>query len=68
MPRRHPRVYQRPKPIDETIADLQSEFAPAERAPPERVPIDYRPIVAVIAIVIFSLALIAFLFTLRASR
>jgi hypothetical protein len=33
---------------------------------PQHVPIDYRPIVAVVAVVIFSLGMIAFLFALRA--
>jgi hypothetical protein len=67
MPRRHPHVYQRPKPIDETIADLQRELAPPERGR-MRAPIDYRPVVAVIGFVIFGLAMIALVFMIRASR
>jgi hypothetical protein len=74
MPRRHPRTYLRPKAPDERSADLlrvieQPERAADDDAPPqERPSIDYRPIVAVIAIVILSLAFIAFLLTLRAGR
>jgi hypothetical protein len=33
---------------------------------PKPVPFDYRPIIAVVAIVVLSLAAIAFVFTLRA--
>jgi hypothetical protein len=70
--RRHPHTYRRPKPVDEALADLEraldgpenvtSDDAPRRELPPT----DYRPIIAVIAIVIFSLAMIAFVFTLRA--
>jgi hypothetical protein len=35
---------------------------------PKRAAFDYRPIVAVVAVVIFSLAAIAFIFTLRAQH
>jgi hypothetical protein len=74
MPRRHLRTYRRPKPIDEALADLQRaldgpEKAASDEAPRRELPpTDYRPIVAVIAIVIFSLAMIALIFTLRAAR
>jgi hypothetical protein len=72
MPRHHPHTYRRPKPIDEALADLEralaqpegtaSDDAPRRELPPT----DYRPMIAVIAIVIFSLALIAFIFAIRA--
>jgi hypothetical protein len=71
VPRRHLRTYRRPKPIDEALADLEraldgpektaGDDAPRRELPPT----DYRPIVAVIAIVIIALALIAFLLSLR---
>jgi hypothetical protein len=68
MPRRHPRTYRRPKPIDD--ADLERILGP-EREPDESGPtrqrptIDYRPIIAVVGLVVFGLAAIAFLLTLR---
>jgi hypothetical protein len=72
MPRRHLRTYRRPKPVDEALADLEraldgQEKAASDDAPRRELPpTDYRPVVAVIAIVIFSLAMIALIFTLRA--
>jgi hypothetical protein len=73
MPRRHLRTYRRPKPSDEALADLERALDGPDRATDdaprrELPPTDYRPIITVIAIVIFSLALIAFVFTLRAAR
>jgi hypothetical protein len=74
MPRRHPHTFRRPKSANDALADFERvlyepENAPIDQAPPnERPSIDYRPILAVIAIVIFSLALISFIFTLRAHR
>jgi hypothetical protein len=71
VPRRHLRTYRRPKPIDEALADLERaldrpEQAATDDAPRRELPpTDYRPIIAVIAMVIFSLALIAFLLSLR---
>jgi hypothetical protein len=62
--RRHPRTYRRPKSGDDALAGIEGALhepgnAPMDDAPPrERPSIDYRPIIAVIAIVIFSLALI----------
>jgi hypothetical protein len=59
-------------PVDEALADLERaldapEKAASDDAPRRELPpTDYRPIVAVIAIVIFSLALIAFIFGMRA--
>jgi hypothetical protein len=71
MPRRHLRTYRRPKQADEAIADLERALeqpgsvtldeAPRRELPPT----DYRPVVAVLAIVIFSLGLIAFFLALR---
>jgi hypothetical protein len=72
MSRRHLRTYRWPKPVDEAMADLERaidgpEKATGDDAPRRELPpTDYRPIIAVIAIVIFSLALIAFIFTVRA--
>jgi hypothetical protein len=55
MPRRHLRTYRRPKSIE-----------PNDSGPTGKRPlIDYRPLVAVIGLVIFGLAAIAFLLTLR---
>jgi hypothetical protein len=60
-----------PEPIDEAIADLERsldapEKAPSDEGKPRELPqTDYRPIVAVIAVVIFSLGMIAFLRSLR---
>jgi hypothetical protein len=74
MPRRHLRTYRRPKPSDEALADLERALDEPEKtasddaARRELPPTDYRPIIAVIVIVIFSLGLIALLLTLRASR
>ncbi|MEA2859976.1 MAG: hypothetical protein QOC72_2015 [Methylobacteriaceae bacterium] len=71
MQRRHLRIYRRPKPSDEALAGLERaldgpEKAPSDEAPRrEFPPTDYRSIVAVIVIVIFSLAMIAFLLSLR---
>jgi hypothetical protein len=66
--------YRRPKRVNEALADLErsldgpdkaaSDDAPRRELPPT----DYRPIIAVIAIVIFSLAMIALVFTLRGAR
>jgi len=61
MPRRHQHTYRWGKPVDEAIAELEREFAPE---PTKREPIDYRPIIAVVGIVVFGLALIAFLLSL----
>lgn len=71
MPRRHPHTYRRPKSADDALAvgervlgepeDAATDDAPAR----ERRSIDYRPIVAVIAMVIFGFGLIAFLLALR---
>jgi hypothetical protein len=72
MPRRHPRPYRPLKPAEKAIGDLkraigQRETMACDEAPPREQPsIDYRPVVTVIAIVIFGLGLIAFLHTLRA--
>jgi hypothetical protein len=47
----------------------QPEQAATHDAPRRELPpTDYRPIIAVIAIVIFSLALIAFIFAMRAAK
>jgi hypothetical protein len=72
MPRRHPHTYRRPKPADDAITDLEraldwpDKVARDEAQHRELPPTDYRPIVAVIAIVIFSLAMIAFIVAMRA--
>jgi hypothetical protein len=71
MPRRHPHTYRRPKPVDDAAAELEriltEEQVPDDAEPiRERRSIDYRPLVAVIALVIFGLAAIAFILTLRA--
>jgi hypothetical protein len=74
MARRHLHTYRRSKPADNALADLERAVDAPERATgddaPHREfpPTDYRPVVVVIAIVIFSLALIVFLLTLRAGR
>jgi hypothetical protein len=74
MPRRHLRTYRRPKAVDEAMADLERALDGREKAASddalrrELPPTDYRPVVAVIAVVIFALAMIAFLFTLGAAR
>jgi hypothetical protein len=62
------------KPSDEALADLERalngpEKTPSDDAPRRELPpTDYRPIIAVIAIVIFSFAMIALVFTVRALR
>jgi hypothetical protein len=71
MTRRHLRTYRRPKPVDEAMADLERALDGPEQAATDDAPLrelpptDYRPIIAVVAIVIFSLAMIAFLLSLR---
>jgi hypothetical protein len=71
MPRRHPHTYRRPNRSDETIADAERaverpENASVRPAPRRDLPsLDCRPILAVIAVVIFGLGLIAFLLSLR---
>lgn len=66
MPRRHPRIYSQPKPAEDALADIErllhepDNASIDEMSQRQRPSIDYRPLVAVIAIVIFSLALIAF--------
>jgi hypothetical protein len=70
MPRRHPHTYRRPKQVDDAAAELErtitAEQVPDDAGPiRERRSIDYRPLVAVIGLVIFGLAAIAFLFALR---
>jgi hypothetical protein len=71
MPRRHLRTYRRPKPADEAIADLERTLSTELQVPSDtghfqnRPLIDYRPIVAVIGLVVFGLGLIAFLLTMR---
>jgi hypothetical protein len=60
-----------PKPSDEAMADLERALDGPEKAPSDDAPLrelsptDYRPITAAIAIVSFSLAMIAFLLSLR---
>jgi hypothetical protein len=71
MPRRHLRTYRRPKPVHEALADLEraldgpKKAGSDEAARRELPPTDYRPIVVVIAIVVISLDVIAFLLSLR---
>jgi hypothetical protein len=70
MPRRPLHNYHRRRRVDESTADLEQEFRadfPAEPRVPGRkfAPVHYSPAIAVIAIVIFSLGLIAFLLSLR---
>jgi len=66
MPRRHPRIYSQPNPAEDALADIERPLHEPDNASIDEMPqrqrpsIDYRPLVAVIAIVIFSLALIAF--------
>jgi hypothetical protein len=66
MPRRHPRIYSQPKPAEDALADIERLLHEPDNASIDEMPqrqrpsIDCRPLVAVIAIVIFSLALIAF--------
>jgi hypothetical protein len=58
MPRRHIRTYRGPKAV--------RKEEPNDRRPlRELPPIDYRRVVAVIGLVVFGLAAIAFLLTLR---
>jgi hypothetical protein len=70
MPRRHPHTYRRPNPADDALADLEraleqpGSVASDDASPRESPSIDYRPVVAVIAIVIFGLGLIAFILAL----
>jgi hypothetical protein len=68
MPRRHIRTYRRPKPIDDADVEriLSAEREPDERwLTRERPAIDYRPMIAVVGLVIIGLPLIAFLLSLR---
>src|SRR5690348_11160311 len=65
MPRRHPHTYRRPKPLDE-LRDLEHVLDPDEPAVCSRAVADpIWPLIAVIALVIFGLGVIAFLFALR---
>jgi hypothetical protein len=69
MPRRHLRTYRRPKPVEDAELEriLSADRHPDESGPVrERPAIDYRPIIAVIGLVVFGLAAIAFLLSLRA--
>jgi hypothetical protein len=68
MPRRHIRTYRRQKPLNEAEVGgfLSAEDAPVDHRRTQAQPtIDYRPIVAVLGLVIFGLAAIAFILTLR---
>jgi hypothetical protein len=63
MPRRHQHTYRRPKPVLETLADLEREFGPKPQSgerPQRPTPplIDYRGLVTVIGLVIFGLAMV----------
>jgi hypothetical protein len=70
VPRRHPHTYRRPKPADDAAAELE-RILTTEQVPEDgghlqnRPPIDYRPIVAVIGLVVLGLGLIAFVLTLH---
>lgn len=63
MPRRHPRTYQR-KRARPSYEGEQGEW-PGAHMRKRSTPTDYRPLIAVIGLVIFGLAAIAFLLTLR---
>jgi len=60
MPRRHPRIYSQPKPAEDALADIERLLHEPDNPSIDEMPqrqrpsIDYRPLVAVIAIVIFS--------------